>query len=239
MLGAGCKYSIGISILPQSLGANGCRVVRVAASFWTGLALGSALAGASAWAGVSSPEAQALKSTLTPVGAEPAANAAGTIPAWTGGYTTVPSGYREGNSRPDPFAAEKPLFSITARNFRSYAENLPEGTKHLFEKYPDYRMDIYPSHRTATVPDWVADNIYRNATTAHAAPEGIAYGVEGAVGGIPFPIPKNGFEAMWNHLLAFWGTAREARIGTLRRVGGWHGRRNDVLQRSGGLSVLL
>ena len=37
---------------------------------------------------------------------------------------------------------------------------------------------------------------------------------EGAVGGIPFPIPKDGFEAMWNHLLAYWGPARELTIGT-------------------------
>ncbi len=168
----------------------------------------------SAHAGVTAQEAAALKTILTPVGAEKAGNAAGTIPAWTGGYTVVPSGYKQGAPRIDPFAHEKPLFSITAKNFREYADKLPEGAKHLFETQPNYRMDIYPSHRSAAAPDWVYDNILRNATQAHAAPEGIAYGVEGAVGGIPFPIPKNGFEAMWNHLLAFWGPARELRVST-------------------------
>ena len=163
-------------------------------------------------AAVSDQQAALLKSRLTPVGAERAGNADGTIPAWTGGYTTPAPGYQNGTPRPDPFTGEKPLFSITARNYRDYAEKLPEGVRHLFEEYPDYRMDIYPSHRSAAAPDWVYANIFRNATRAHAAPEGIAYGVEGAVGGVPFPIPQNGFEAMWNHLLAFWGPAREVTI---------------------------
>ena len=163
-------------------------------------------------AAVSEQQAALLKSHLTPVGAERAGNADGTIPAWTGGYTVNAPGYRESEPRADPFAGEKPLFSITAANYRDHADKLPEGAKRLFEKYPDYRMDIYSSHRSAAAPDWVYDNIFKNATHAHAAPEGIAYGVEGAVGGIPFPIPQNGFEAMWNHLLAFWGAARELTI---------------------------
>lgn len=150
--------------------------------------------------GVSATEAQALKTTLTPMGAERAGNAAGTIPQWTGAVSGP--------------AQEKPVLVLTQRNFREHAAELPEGAKALFEKYPTYRMDVYASHRTAAAPAWVYDNVFRNATRAHAAPEGIVYGVEGAVGGIPFPIPKNGFEAMWNHLLAFWGPSRELRAST-------------------------
>ena len=172
------------------------------------------LAGFGVKAAVTDREAAALKSELTPVGAVRAGNEAGTIPAWTGGYRTASPAYVQGAPRPDPFAAEKPLFSITAKNFQDYADRLPEGAKVLFQKYPDYRMDVYPSHRTAAAPDWVYDNVFRNATRAHAAPEGIVYGVAGAVGGIPFPIPKDGAEAMWNHLLAFWGPARELNVGT-------------------------
>jgi len=162
---------------------------------------------------VSSQDAAALKSRLTPVGAERAGNADGTIPAWTGGLTSAP-GYVSGAPRPDPFAADKPLLSITARNFRDHEDKLPEGAKALFARNPGYRMDIYPSRRSAAAPDWVYENIFRNATRARAVPEGIAYGVEGAAGGIPFPIPQNGFEAMWNHLLAFWGPARELTVST-------------------------
>ncbi len=173
-----------------------------------------ALAVVAALAGVSTDEAQQLKTILTPVGAERAGNAEGSIPAWMGGYTTPIPNYRSGDPRPDPFAGEKPLFTITSANYRLYSDKLPEGAKALFAKYPDYRMDIYPTHRTAAAPQSVYDSIARNATQAHAVVRGIAYGVEGAVGGIPFPIPKNGFEAVWNHLLAFWGPAREAHLRT-------------------------
>jgi hypothetical protein len=163
-------------------------------------------------AAVSPEEAAQLKGRLTPIGAERAGNQAGTIPPWTGGYTEAAAGYVEGDPRPDPFAAEKPLFRIDAGNWRQYAARLPEGQKALFEKFPDYRMDVYQSHRTAAAPATVYDSIFANATRAHAAAEGIAAGVEGAAGGIPFPIPADGFEIVWNHLLAFWGPAREDRI---------------------------
>ncbi|MGH6890104.1 MAG: DUF1329 domain-containing protein [Rhizomicrobium sp.] len=169
---------------------------------------------AAARAGVSPMEAAKLKTELTPIGAERAGNTSGSIPPWTGGYTTAPPGYREGEPRSNPFAGEKPLFSITSSNFQNYADRLPEGAKALFRKYPDYRMDIYPTHRSAAAPAAVYSATFVNATRAHAAPEGIAYGVEGAAGGIPFPIPQNGFEAMWNHLLAFWGPAREIHVKT-------------------------
>ena len=173
----------------------------------------AALAVAPASAAVSVQEAAELKSRLTPVGAERAGNTDGTIPAWSGGLTSAP-GYVSGAPRPDFFAADKPLFSITARNFHDYEDKLPEGAKALFAKHAGYRMDVYPSRRSAAAPDWVYENIFRNATRANAAPESIAYGVEGAVGGIPFPIPRNGFEVMWNHLLAFWGPARELTVST-------------------------
>ena len=149
---------------------------------------------------------------LTPVGAERAGNATGTIPAWTGGFTASSPGYSAASPRRDPFSDEKPLFAVTAANYQRYADALPEGQKALFAKFPDYRMEIYPSHRTAAFPVRVYDSIARNATRAHAAQEGIQFGVEGAAGGIPFPVPKNGTEAVWNHLLAYWGPARELRL---------------------------
>jgi hypothetical protein len=160
-----------------------------------------------AFAGVPAQEAARLKSTLTPVGAERDGNKAGTIPAWTGGYTKPSTGKF-------PFDQDKPLFTITPANFSTYAKNLPEGAKELFRRYPDYRMTIYPTHRTAALPSSVYDNTFQNATRAHAAPAGLSYGVEGAAGGFPFPIPKTGLEVVWNHLLAYWGPAREARIST-------------------------
>ncbi|MEI9932554.1 MAG: DUF1329 domain-containing protein [Rhizomicrobium sp.] len=162
-----------------------------------------------AHAGVSVTEAATLKTVLTPIGAERAGNKAGTIPPWTGGYSSTGHG-----TVAFPYGQEKPLFAITPANAAKYANNLPEGAKELFRRYPDYRMDIYPTHRSAAFPAAVYENTFRNATRAHAASSGIAYGVDEAAGGIPFPIPQNGFEAVWNHLLAYWGAARETRIST-------------------------
>ena len=45
---------------------------------------------------VTAKEAEALGQELTPVGAEREGNAAGTIPAWTGGLSTPPEGWRKG-----------------------------------------------------------------------------------------------------------------------------------------------
>lgn len=148
-------------------------------------------------AAVSTEEAAKLKTELTPFGAEKASNKDGSIPAWTGGYTTAIPGDKAGGKRGDPFKDEKPLFSITAKNVDQYADKLADGTKALFKKYPDYRIDVYPTHRTAAAPQWVYDNTAKNATRAKMNGDI----PEGAYGGVPFPIPKTGAEVMWNHNL--------------------------------------
>ncbi|ANB73015.1 hypothetical protein AYM40_12055 [Paraburkholderia phytofirmans OLGA172] len=153
---------------------------------------------------VSADEAAKLKSTLTPFGAEKAGNKSGTIPAWDGGYTQAPPGYKSGDQLPDPFASEKPLYSITAKNVDQYADKLTDGTKALLKKYPDtFRLDVYPTHRTAAAPQWVYDNTFKNATNCKTKEGGNA--LEGCYGGIPFPVPTNGVEAMWNHRLIWAG----------------------------------
>ena len=163
---------------------------------------------------VSAQQAAALAGRLTPVGAERAGNQDGSIPPWTGGVAQMNPAYREGDPRPDLFPNEPKLFSITAANYQRYADRLPEGAKALFRATPDFRMNIYPTHRTAAFPQTVYDQIRANATRARAVPEGIAYGVAGTAGGVPFPIPQNGAQVVWNHLLSFWGAAREVRLRT-------------------------
>src|SRR5574337_1752530 len=112
-------------------------------------ALTAALA-STAYAGVSADEAKKLGTTLTPVGAEKAASKDGSIPEYTGGLTTAPAGYKAGDGiRPDPFASEKPLFSIDAKNMDKYADKLTEGTKALMKKFPAYRVDVYPCDGSA------------------------------------------------------------------------------------------
>lgn len=162
----------------------------------------------SAHAAVSADEAAKLKSTLTPLGAEKAANKEGSIPAWDGGLTKVPAGFVEGGKRADPYAGEKPLYTVTAKNMDKYADKLTDGVKAMLQRYPDtYRLDVYPTHRTAAAPQWVYDNTLKNATRAKIVAAAGGAKPEGAYGGVPFPIPKSGEEAIWNHLLRWKGQA--------------------------------
>jgi hypothetical protein len=158
-------------------------------------------------AGVTAEEAARLKTELTPFGAERAGNKDGSIPAWTGGYTTPMAGFKNGGRRGDPFANEKPLYSITTDNMAQYADKLSDGTQALLKKYPkSYRVDVYKTHRTAAAPQWVYDNTFKNATSATMEGEI----VKGAFGGIPFPIPKTGREVMANNELHWRGEAWQA-----------------------------
>jgi len=55
-------------------------------------------------------------------------------------------------------------------------------------------MSIDPPHRRRAAE--VYDAIRRNATSARAARKGSRAASTGAAGGIPFPIPREGAEAM-------------------------------------------
>ncbi len=157
-----------------------------------------------ALAAVSADEAAKLKTTLTPLGAERSANKDGTIPPWDGGATKAAAGYKAGDARPDPFAADKPLLSINAKNMDQHAAKLSDGVKALMKKYPDFRIDVYPTRRSAAAPQWVYDNTFKNATRAKLVDGG--HGTENAYGGTPFPIPKDAYEVFQNHRLAWIGT---------------------------------
>jgi hypothetical protein len=109
-----------------------------------------------AHAAVSADEAARLKTTLTPLGAERGANKDGSIPAWDGGLTKAPAGYKAGDPRPDFFAGEKPLLTISAKNMAQHDARLTDGVKALMKKYPDFRIEVYPTHRTASPTSWTS-----------------------------------------------------------------------------------
>ncbi|MCF5632886.1 DUF1329 domain-containing protein, partial [Pseudomonas syringae] len=140
---------------------------------------------------------------LTPLGGERAGNASGTIPAWNGGITEPPQGYKGSGSRHvDPYAGDEPLFTITRANLDQHREHLTPGQVAMFETYPaTYQMPIYPPHRSASAPQWVYDNTRRNAGTARLISGG--NGFVDAYGGIPFPVPKKGIQAIWNHIARY------------------------------------
>jgi hypothetical protein len=99
---------------------------------------------------------------------------------------------------------EQPLFIITKSNLAQYAANLTAGQQALFAKYPDYRMVVYPTIRNAYYPDEINRATIANAVNAEL--KGTDE-LSGAVLGFPFPIPKTGAEVIWNHKMAYRGSA--------------------------------
>ena len=188
------------------------------------LGLCTVLATSLAFGAVSEEEAKKLGDELTLFGAEAAGNADGTIPPWDPAQAQIspPADYKPGSGRyPNPFAADTPLFTISADNLDEHRDKLDQGTIALINRWPEtYKLHVYPTRRTAPYPEWVLENTVENATSATLVNE-LGEGVEGAYGGIPFPLPKNGLEVVWNNFLAYQPVAQEGySIGYLVDAGG-------------------
>ena len=176
----------------------------------TTLVLGSIFAPL-ATAGITTDQIARLGKDLTPLGAERAGNAEGTIPDWTGGITSPPAGYVRGEHHRDPYADDKPLFIIDVDNLDQYRDRLSVGLQRMLETYPTLYLPVYPTRRSAAVPQRIYDATRQIAAAARLVDDG--NGVEGAVIGIPFPIPENGEEVIWNHLLRYRGETIECVTG--------------------------
>src|SRR5262249_41162156 len=153
-----------------------------------------------AHAAVSPEEARQLGGDrLTPIGAEKGGNKEGTIPPYGGKAPKAPAAYdaKDPGQRADPYG-DKPLFTITAKNADQYTDKL-DAMRDVFVRYPDFRMDVYPTRRDIEYPKYVLDNSVKNATSCKAVQNELR--LEGCYGGFPFPLPKTGNEVMWNHLL--------------------------------------
>ncbi|MFZ5605570.1 MAG: DUF1329 domain-containing protein [Pseudomonadota bacterium] len=171
-----------------------------------GALLASSLVATPALGKVDQARADKLGSSeLTVTGAPVAGNADGSIPAYTGGLKEPPACYKGGDWLCDPFADDKPLFTITAENVDQYAGKLSAGQIALFRKYPKtFRMPVYPTRRTFRMPDDVAALTRENAVKTETL---------GATGlknytpkAFPFPITDNGLEMVWNHIARWRGT---------------------------------
>lgn len=166
------------------------------------LLLGAALSLALPVQAAISPEKAArLGKDLTPVGAEKAGNGRD-IPAWTGGLPQDKN-HTPGEFHKDPFVSDKRVMRIDLANMEQHKERLTEGQMALLKRFPDYYIDVYPTHRSASYPQYVYDAIKVNATRADLMKYGA--GVTGATMSSPFPIPDNGLEVLWNHTLRFRG----------------------------------
>jgi hypothetical protein len=182
----------------QNMNATGKRALAV-------LAGALLVAGGAAQAAVDAGKAAQLGRTLTPTGATQAANSALTIPAWEGGITRPPAGYRAGMFHPDPFSADRPRLTITPQNYQQHAEQLSEGQRAMFARHPTFRMNVYPTRRSASFPQRTYEYTRRNATACQLVANG--EGVRNCAEGFPFPIPNNAFEVIWNHKLKYKGVS--------------------------------
>jgi hypothetical protein len=173
-------------------------------------ALALSMLATSVMAAVSADEAAKLGTTLTPVGAEKAGNADGTIPEWTGGLPQNAGTADDKGFLSNPFANEKPQFTITAQNVEQYKDKLTPGQLAMFKRYPDtYKMPVYTTHRSATLPQNVLDDTKHNATNTKLVEGG--NGLENFKTANPFPIPQNGLEVVWNQITRYRG-------GSVRRL---------------------
>lgn len=172
--------------------------------------LASAMLASGVMAAVSESEASKLGDSLTPIGAEMAGNAAGTIPAWTGGLAIDAATVSSDGFVGDPFPNDKPMFTITAQNFEQYKDNLSPGQIAMLKRYPDtYRLPVFETRRSATVPQRILDAAKKNATQTELVRGG--NGLANFDTAIAFPIPQDGLEVAWNHITRYRG-------GSARRV---------------------
>lgn len=158
---------------------------------------------AQAQAKVDSAQAGRLGQDLTPLGGERAGNVAGTIPSWEGGLAQPPANYQPGMHHPDPYASDKPLYRVDSQNMAQHQGQLSAGLKALLERNPGYFMQVYPTRRSAAAPQRIYDATRFNAQNAELISNG--NGVDGVAAGIPFPLPQDGQEVIWNHIMRYRG----------------------------------
>lgn len=167
--------------------------------------LALSLLASSVMAAVSPEEAAKLGNSLTPLGAEKAGNADGTIPEWTGGLPTDAAPLKDGHIT-NPFKDEQPEFVITAQNLDQYKDKLTAGQQAMFKRYPDtYKIRVFPTHRSAAVPDRIYEAAKKSALNVELVDggNGIANFADSRY--YAFPIPKNGLEVVWNHITRYRG----------------------------------
>ncbi|RLQ22840.1 DUF1329 domain-containing protein [Seongchinamella sediminis] len=155
-------------------------------------------------AAVSPEEAARLGKDLTPMGAEAAGNADGSIPPWNPKGTPIPADFVAGSDNyVDAYAGEEPIYTIDGNNYSEYSEVLTEGARAMFAKLgaDGFKMHVYPTKRDFVVPDWIYENTAKNATGASLEDDGLR--IANAYPGVPFPIPQSGLEVLWNHLTRY------------------------------------
>ena len=160
----------------------------------------------------SSSDGPELGKELTAMGAIRDGNESKTIPPWQGGLTSGPSGWKSGDHYVDPFPDDKPMYKIDSSNYQKYSEFLSAGQIAMFERYPEsWYMNVYESKRTACYPEDIYAAAMENAASAELTADG--NGVKNCRRTSPFPIPENGLQVVWNHMLRYRGEVMARTVG--------------------------
>ncbi len=133
---------------------------------------------------------------FTPYGAIIAGNETGEIPPYEGiKDLTCPDGYEKGDFLPNPYVAEKVILKIDHTNVDKHKDRLMPGQIARLKKFKNRYMNIYPTHRNMEWLDEFYAAVEKNKKTAKLDENKVLHGHHGSV---PFPLPKNGFQAIWN-----------------------------------------
>jgi hypothetical protein len=142
----------------------------------------------------SSPQGHADE--YTRMGAVMGGNASGEITPYEGGKgLQCPSDYKVGQFLPNPYKDEKPLVRIDHANVDQHKERLAPGQIARLKRNENFYMNIYPTHRNLEFCEEFYLASEKNRESAHLDANNM---LQGFNGGVAFPNPKNGVEAIWN-----------------------------------------
>jgi hypothetical protein len=99
-----------------------------------------------------------------------------------------------------------------------YADKLTESHKALLTAYDSFYMNIYPTRRTWGAPEWYYEATKKTAANAELVAGGNGIETGGPIGGIAFPLPKDGLEVIWNHIIRWKGYGHKERQASIISV---------------------
>ncbi|HEF4759584.1 TPA: DUF1329 domain-containing protein [Pseudomonas putida] len=151
-------------------------------------------------------DASRLGTSLNPMGGERGGNADGSIPAWDGGLKPGSLSASATGDYADPYASEKPLMVINGANAGQYEKLLTPGQMAMLKRFAaTYQINVYPSHRSTHMPEAINAATRDNAGKVSLADSG--YGMIGYNIGVPFPMPTEALEVIWNHQTRYIGSS--------------------------------
>ncbi len=136
------------------------------------------------------------KNGLTLVGAIARGNYAGDLPAIEGSRAlSCPENFQKGVFLADPYGEEDVLFRIDHTNMDEYENRLTPGQMARLRLAKHYYMNIYPTHRNYELSKKFLKSTQKSRKSARIDKN---LNLSGYKGGLPFPVPENGIEAIFN-----------------------------------------